>query len=538
MAQPTPKNEKQPFLKNKKRLFGILFLLLIAGGVLFFIFRIERIAENRLLEFINSELAPNAEVEFGEFSFSILPAGLIIRDVRLLHLTPFEDHVPEKSADAIKNLEINFIEFSGINLYRMLLERQWLLNQIVFDGFNLELVPLTTGSLVRSTPFGQPPPFLIENILFTNGSFTTFTDRMTDTYKYSIHSIRGELINFSVPDIDDPVYSYFQDFEIQTSNSRYKTGNGFYQLGYDSVSVSSRDQKLYMQNGKAEPLFSALEMAEKTGYETDQFSFNFDELFAEQFDFDLWFQERGFIAEGIRMLQPVLHIHRDKSMPREERDERPLPIRYLNEYPQNISVDSIMFRGGTVSYTEDFSDESRKGSVSFYDTDLTIENVKNQDHEESISAVASTTFMDLTGLNLRGEFSLDDNFSHQIRGSMSELDLTLLNDSMSEWLFVRFGSGTLDQLDFYFSGDDDRARGEMHFIYHDLEIRFLDEETLEETRNRRLRSFIANLIRIRSENTFDDPRTGTIDFERDKTRSIFNYWWKSVASGLEDSVTR
>ncbi len=538
MGQPTSNREKQPFLKNKKRLFGILFLLLIAGGVLFFIFRIERIAENHLLEFINAELAPNAEVEFGEFSFSILPAGLIIRDIRLLHLTPFEDHVPEKSADAIKNLEIDYIEFSGINLYRMLLERQWLLNQITVDGFILELVPLTAGSLVQSTPFGQPPPFLIENILFTNGSFTTFTDRMTDTYKYSIHSIRGELINFSVPDIDDPVYSYFQEFEIQTSNFRYNTDNGFYQLGYDSVSVSSRDQELYMQNGKAEPLLSALEMAEETGYENDQFTFNFDELFAEQIDFDLWFQERGFIAGGVRMLQPALHIHRDKSKPREEWDERPLPIRYLNEYPQNISVDSIMFRGGTVSYTEDFSDEGRKGSVSFCDTDLTIENLQNQHQEESISAVASTTFKGLTGLSLRGEFSLDDNFSHQIRGSMSELDLTRLNDSMSEWLFVRVGSGTLDQLDFYFSADDDRARGEMHFIYHDLEIRFLDEETLEETRNRRLRSFFANLIRVRSENTFDDPRTGTIDFERDKTRSIFNYWWKSVASGLEDSVTR
>jgi hypothetical protein len=33
----------------------------------------------------------------------------------------------------------------------------------------------------------------------------------------------------------------------------------------------------------------------------------------------------------------------------------------------------------------------------------------------------------------------------------------------------------------------------------------------------------------------EEERTGTISFERDKTRSIFNYWWKSLFSGIKSA---
>ena len=33
-----------------------------------------------------------------------------------------------------------------------------------------------------------------------------------------------------------------------------------------------------------------------------------------------------------------------------------------------------------------------------------------------------------------------------------------------------------------------------------------------------------------------EKRTGNIGFERDKNRQIFNYWWKSLFSGIKSSV--
>jgi hypothetical protein len=37
------------------------------------------------------------------------------------------------------------------------------------------------------------------------------------------------------------------------------------------------------------------------------------------------------------------------------------------------------------------------------------------------------------------------------------------------------------------------------------------------------------------ENDEKSERTGTVEFYRDTRRSIFNYWWKSVFSGIKSA---
>jgi len=539
MSAKTKNKKKGPFIRSKKGIALIVFIAILIAAALFVVFKIEDIAENRLLAVINAELEPNAEIEFGEFSFSLLPAGLTIRDIRLVHLIPFEEHTPTKSTDAIKSFEIKEIGFSGINIYRMLLERQWILDRIRIDGLNFELVPLTRGRLTDATPFQQPPPFLIDKIILSNGSFSIFSERDDDDEpRYHIQNIYSEVESFSVPDIQDPFHTYFEELLFQSSAFLYNTRDGNYTIGVDSLSTNSREGFLFAKGGKVNPLYSAHEMAEKIGYETDQFDVQFNTFSMDEFDLKRWFEESDLAASLVRFDEPSISIHRDKSFPREERDERSLPTDHLRNLPFTLQIDSIEIKNGFISYTEDFVDEGRKGKITFNNVDLTVQKLQNHHSEDSISVSVSSRFLDLADLNLNAMFVLEEQSSHTIRGSMSGFDLARLNEHLEEWVFIRVRKGVADHLDFYFSADEQRALGEMQFIYHDLEIRFLDEDSLEETRNRRLRSFFANMIRVRSGNSADNPRIGTIDFERDKERSVFNYWWKSVASGLQDSVER
>ena len=86
--------------------------------------------------------------------------------------------------------------------------------------------------------------------------------------------------------------------------------------------------------------------------------------------------------------------------------------------------------------------------------------------------------------------------------------------------------------------DDDISRGMLIFVYDDLEIRFFDAETQRERRRDRFRSFIANRFMVRSDNPAEDPRNALIEYERDKQRSMFNYWWRSISDGLMDTIRR
>jgi hypothetical protein len=532
------RKKKGSFPGRRKRVWLLTILVLVIAGTTMLLFRIEDIAENRLLSVINDELAPNAEIEFQDFSFTTFPAGLVIEKIRLNHLTPFEEHTPVKSADAIRKFEIERLEFSGINLFRMLAMRMWGLDDIVIKGMDFELVPLGEGRLADASPFRQPPPFRIGKITVDDANLSIFRERDSEDPSYEIHKIYSEIENFSVRDIEEPFHTYFDNLVFQSSTFQYHTLDGHYSIGVDTVSVSSRDEFAWTGRGFVIPHLTANEMAREAGKETDRFEASFDEFSADNIDVNRWLSENELLAGSLYIDNPSIEIYRDKSFPREERDERSLPVHHLKNLPFAVQIDSAGWNSGYVNYTEDFADEGRKGYITFYDADLTIRKLQNINTDIDIEAQVTARLMNATDMVLEGNFSLNDQSDHTISGSLAGFDLTELNSPLQEWVYIRVGRGMMDQADFFFSANQHRADGEIRFLYHNLEIRFLDEQTLEETRRRRLRSFIANRFRIYSENPADEPRTGTIDFERDKERSAFNYWWKSIASGLLDSVKR
>jgi len=72
--------------------------------------------------------------------------------------------------------------------------------------------------------------------------------------------------------------------------------------------------------------------------------------------------------------------------------------------------------------------------------------------------------------------------------------------------------------------------------YEDLKFKGLKKEKSREKDD--LKTLLINTI-VRNDKDKDVPRekrTGTISFERDRKRQIFNFWWKSLLSGIKGSV--
>ena len=48
---------------------------------------------------------------------------------------------------------------------------------------------------------------------------------------------------------------------------------------------------------------------------------------------------------------------------------------------------------------------------------------------------------------------------------------------------------------------------------------------------------LVNALVVRRNNPMNDKfKHGSIDFQRDKTKSIFNFWWKSVFTGMANTI--
>lgn len=99
---------------------------------------------------------------------------------------------------------------------------------------------------------------------------------------------------------------------------------------------------------------------------------------------------------------------------------------------------------------------------------------------------------------------------------------------------VEFKSGHVDTLQMHALGREYLSLGSMKFLYHDLKVNFLDKsDTSKHSLKNQLLKFAANTFVIRTNNR---GRTGSVFYERDRNRAVFQYRVKMILSGAATSV--
>ncbi len=500
--------------------------------------QLNRLAETTLLDLINSELQPNAELTIGEFNLSIFRQRVSARDIELIHSRPYDELQVNKPFDTIRKLRADQITIHDLQLFRMLRERELSIGQFTIDHLSVEVVPTTDRIPAQSSPFRIPADLTIHQVQILNSELSAFPDATSDQPKWNLHGLNLTVNNFTISDPDIPLYLMAGDFSIHADSVMLISDNQHYQLKSERITADSHISHFSTGKTILQPLMDVSEMARKRGYETDRYhlSAGGTEIFG--IDFHKWLKQRDIVANLIRLDDFQIHIDRDKSYDKEPRDERLLPHARLANLPFTVSVDSLHWNNGSIRYTELFPDEERSGTVFFDNLDIYLNNIQNQDSSDYITAQASASFLGAVNFEAGFSFLPDGSGYHSLWGRLGSADFNAFNDPLNSLAFINLNRGVLHSLEFGFTADHDASTGTMKMIYDDLEVRFLDNSTLDEGRRTRLRSFFVNQFAVRSSNDSESPRVVDISYERDKSRSMFNYWWNTVKDGLRKSASR
>jgi hypothetical protein len=113
--------------------------------------------------------------------------------------------------------------------------------------------------------------------------------------------------------------------------------------------------------------------------------------------------------------------------------------------------------------------------------------------------------------------------------------LSALNPILKRNAGVAIEEGTLKKLSFNFQYDEETSNGELIFEYDGLKVSLIDraDQSKKGFQTFLTNTFILHKKNIKGSNSF---RKGDISFERNKKRSLFNYWWKSLSSGLKSTA--
>lgn len=521
---------------------GMILLLLYAGIQVYFSFFLEDNMREAIVEEVNSAAGDRYNFNIADLNLNIIGRQLQLEGITL-----------SKTDDTSGNLEVTIedISLSGVNVRRLVNNRDLIIKRIDIAGPSISITTKEEdGSKGEFTDINSMMATEILKVL----EEVSISEIAIQTIEFDLKRFGEENSYISFSDSDLILYNTkldsssvnsdkvlpVDDMEGTIRNSEFRTSDNLYNVTSDRVEFSSIAEAVTIIDINFVPVLPEKEFFETVGYRTDRLEILVPEAILSGIDFMELLQSESVDITKLELNEMEIRIFRNKKYPpRENKSDKLLPQQMLQNLDFPVRIESVSIADSYIQYSEleEFSEE--KGHVNFSSLNATITNTTNR--AEYINENSNWVFeaeadvMDKSRLNAR--FILPHRELNQsITGTLAPMDATVLNQILEPLALVRIDQGQVHSIDFEMDLGENESNGEVVIIYEGLKISLLDKDSQEENFGTRISSFFANTFAVKSDNSEDNPRIGEVSFERDSKKSVFNYWWKSLQSGLESSM--
>lgn len=491
-------------------------------------------------------------ISFTRFLSDSYPPNLMITD---LHLAPMENRTHPDHQDVTIELKLPSFIIQHLELEKLLFDRDLLIEgiriakpEITLNHYQEQDIRKKRANHEITTHPELKTPFIsmiVGRVDLSDGIFrynqlkgdsssSLYLDNITTTiqgFRYdSTHTQKSATTLFFSDDID-----------LSTGGYSMLTKDSMNTLSISGVHLSTANSTLSIDSFALVPNYSNYEYSRKLGYQTDRMEMHTTRIEIERLDFNALVQDQKVIAGLITVTGFTLDDYRDKRVNFPYWKRPPMiqqAIRKLN-YP--VTVDTVKLINGKVTYREQTGEEP--GMIFFDRLDGLIRNVTTDPvliaRGAEVIAHGSTYLMGKA--KVEGEFrfpmqSPADTFL--FTGKSGLVDMTLFNPMVSRVAPVKIRSGVVDSVNIHWMrGNGVYSNGILDLYYHDLSIELLKEK--RDFWNRTgtdLAQVLVNMV-VPQENPgyFGIHRRGYIWNRRDEEKGYFNFFWKSILSGLKSS---
>lgn len=314
-------------------------------------------------------------------------------------------------------------------------------------------------------------------------------------------------------------------------------------VAFDHLSISSDNQTLALDSLQLIPRYGKLEFARQHGTTINRIDLAVPNIQIESIDFSQFVESARIYARYGHISDPRLEDYLNRGIPSGPPVAKKLPFIAFRDLDIPVKMDSLRIENAYISYSEYVGDTPKAGTITFEETDAMFHNISNYpedlDNEITTTLDVESRVMGTGLLNAHFEFPMDtQNGFHKVEGKLHEMPMPHFNEILQHVAFIRIDNGQLDSLTFEMTLNEQKSNGTLVMNYENLSISVLDKQSIEQHGLlENLKTFLANNFVVRRQNTPEsDMQAGRIDFERDETKSIFNYWWKSLLSGIKESI--
>lgn len=510
--------------------FRKIIYIVLAIGALFIIatISVNIFLKNKLETFINERLPENMVRSYDDISVESFGGSISITNASL---------IIKNNEDGIKHTFINVekLKISDISYWDYLFKDEIHIETILLENPNMTYYKdrvIPKQDTVRKGVFKIYKPILVDKIRINNSKFAIYENEEDSTTLYT-KKLSVEVNGIKVDDktIKRKIPLDFKDYKAKSDSVFVKVGP------YENLTVkdfSIKDRKAVFEDIQLKTKYSKRELSKVIKKERDHYDLSLKSLSVEGIDFG--FNNYGFFAKSkaVSLATPSLEIYRDKLVA-DDLKIKPLYSQMLRELPFELTVDSLKMHDASIRYEERVKAENMGGFIDFKNLDATISNVSNTyKSPEKTHLKITADFMDKTPISVDWSFDVqNDNDQFLFQAKIGSLHANKLNSLTEPNSKIKL-EGNTNRTYFTIDGNNDTSTTDLKIDYSDFKVTVLQKDGKKKNK---VLSTIANIfISKDSEKKGDNYKEGSAEATRDKTKSIFNFFWISVKKSLIDAM--
>ncbi len=446
-----------------------------------------------------------------------------------------------KAPGSGNNVVIPNAKLTGIHLFHLIFSNEIVVNKFTVSGPTINFYKKDGGKSSSDTTGRKKNTVLIKHLEVPGLEFNLLTenDNKPDTTFTTV--LDFDIWKLSTDSASAGKYSLggvnFNRIEAMIKQGSYKMKNKLYRLSYKRIGFNSEEPDLTIAGLKMDSPHKKFEIGHVTGVQTDWLNINIDSLRLKNIDLKAALQDTAIIFGACSIKNFEVEVFRDKRLEFPQKPDTKLPMDMINNLPVAFHSDSIIIENGNIKYEEFAEGADEAGHITFNDLQASIVNLSNIDSlitgKTKLSAKAN--IMNQPTLNADFIFpNVKYDEPYQASGTLEPTQISIFNPMMHPSAGVKINSGHINQLAFDFSYNYSGSSGNLIFKYENLDFTMYNREDNSE---KPIESFFVDAIAIRNSNTEGDSyQKGEISVERNVKKSVFNYWWKSLFSGIKSVV--
>lgn|GEM_PF-1793009 len=543
------------FMPKKKRLRTVIYvvsgivLLVLLGASLLGLY-----LDKRIVTLLKEKVS---EGSHGEYSLSVddLSIHLLAHSITVKNLIVAPTNKRNLSDKATYVFQAALLRVSGFSVMAFLRGKDLQLGSIECEEPQISIFQ-GKNRFPKAKKAPDQPPFslyklmspqlnslAIDRIDILSSKFNIYRDG-SDTVslmsaKESSISIRKFSVNRSTDDAERLFNA--EKFEVVINKFAYHLKDGLYTLFGKSLYASYTDSLITVDSFQLIPNYPKKDFGKMAGRQVTRVEIVAPKISFKSIDVKSFLEQNWLVAGRLDVEGGNVGAYRDNNVPLKA-IVRPSLQAMIRDVPFFISIDTVTLTDVDIASENVPEGGSQAGIMTLERVHGTVTGLQNDSStftdKSSIRATLDAVFMKQGNFHAEYTFPLDTRTELcYCSGSLSPIDIKILNPLLSKAKGFTVKTGRLDSLRFSFTAKGNHSNGKMTLAYHDLTAD-VEAEKDEKKFVTNFKNFVANQLVLRRSNPGKDGvlRVVEISADRNPYRYFPYFFMQSLLSGITASI--